>query len=432
MGSTPADRPAGEASWQWDGEDGPGAAAPGDVVSGGGDDDGPRPTRRRLLLGAGALAAGAAVWGVSRALGGPEPSPPKPRPLPTRVSGPEPAWVYRGPEPMTPARLAGNRLFRPAYPSRGGLRLLDPGTGEVTVTVERPLTKGQPDDTPLHVGSDRLFGTSPGHVDARTLIGPAADWSQPLAPELGERITLYGCDNRLVYGRADRTAGGPGGTLFAMDAVLHTVPWSRPTAERGEQRVTVLDTVLGRLLTWDVESTAGVSLLDGATGRRLWTTEATAPAWAAVDQRHVYLPHSSGGVQALRAEDGTPRWSVRPGGDEGWRALPPVSDDFRVYVLRDNGLVTAHEADGGEQLWQRQLPFRLDRRCRPVLTSTSLIVPGPADAGVRFVESATGKEFTAFMDSGPGVDVWSVFSDGARLFAGHDSTLYCLGDLPVP
>lgn len=155
-----------------------------------------------------------------------------------------------------------------------------------------------------------------------------------------------------------------------------------------------------------------------------------------MDARHVYLPTAgaaaAAGVQALRLEDGAPRWSVRPGPGEEWRALPPLSDDYRVYVPRDNGLITAHEAGSGEQTWQCQLPFRLDRRCRPLLLSSALLVPGPADAGVVAVEAEKGGLSTIFSDTGPGVDVWSVTSDGTRLYTGHDSTLYCLGQLPVP
>ncbi|MFF2350742.1 PQQ-binding-like beta-propeller repeat protein [Kitasatospora sp. NPDC058115] len=433
MGTTPSEGPAGEASWQWDGDDGDRAAgAPGDVLTGGADGDGggPWPTRRRLLTGAGVLAAAAAVWGVSRSLGGSQPAPPKPQPLPTRVSGPEPAWVYRGPEPMTPGRLNG-RLFAPVYVSRSGVRLLDPATGAVTATVEEGPPKGFPDDSPLIVGAGRLFTASPGHVDARTLVGPTAGWSLPLPPELGDLITLFGCDGRLVYGSV-----APRGTLrrslFAVDAAGSTLAWSRPAADRGETSVAMLDTGAGRLLAVGADPSAGVSLLDGATGRPLWSAENTGTAWSGVDQRHVYLPAGSGGVRALRLEDGTPRWSVLPPAGEEWRALPPVSDDFRLYVLRDNGLVTAHAADSGEEVWRLRLPFRLDRRCRPLLTSTTLVVPGPADAGVHFVATESGRAFTTFTDSGPGVDVWSVASDGTRLFAGHDSTLYCLGALPVP
>ncbi|MER7703980.1 PQQ-binding-like beta-propeller repeat protein [Kitasatospora sp. NPDC097605] len=433
MGSTPSDRPAGEASWQWDGDDPGGAGgAPADVVSGGADGDGrgPWPTRRRLLTGAGVLAAGAAVWAVSRSLGGSEPAPPKPQPLPTRVTGPEPSWVYRGPEPMTPGRLNG-RLFAPVYITRSGVRVLDPETGTVTGTVEEAPPKGLPDDSPLVVGAGRLFTVSPGHVDARTLVGPTAGWSLPLPPELGELITLYGCDGSRVYGSV-AARGVLRRNLFAMDATGRGLLWSRPAAERGELSVAVIDTGAGRLLAWDADPATGVSLLDGATGRPLWSTENSGTAWSGYDQRHVYLPSGSGGVRALGSQDGAPRWSVLPRSGEQWRALPPVSDDFRVYVLRDSGLVTAHAADGGEQVWQLQLPFRLDRRCRPLLTSTTLVVPGPADQGVHLVETESGRLFRSFADSGPGIDVWSVASDGARLFAGHDGTLYCLGALPVP
>ncbi|MFE6868690.1 hypothetical protein ACFVFS_19280 [Kitasatospora sp. NPDC057692] len=431
MGSTPSDRSADEASWQWDGEDeGRAAGAPGDVVSGGSDGDGPRLSRRRLLTGAGVLAAGAALWGVSRAVDGSEPAPPKPRPVPTRVSGPEPTWVHRGTEPMTPGRLNG-RLFAPSYVTRGSIRLLDPENGAVTGTVEAATPKGFPDDTPLIVGAGRLFTASTGHVDAKTLVGPAASWSVPLPSELGDWITLLGCDGNQVYGRVGHRSD-PRGSLFAMDVIGKDPTWARPPAERGEGSIAVLDTGIGRLLTWDSDPTAGLALLDGATGRRLWSTANTGTSWATADTRHVYLPAGSGGVRALRLDDGTPRWSVLPLPGEEWRALPPVSDDFQVYVLRDDGLVTAHAADGGEQLWRLQLPFRLDRRCRPLLTSTTLAVPGPADGGVQFVATDSGRVFTTFADSGPGIDVWSVSSDGSRLFAGHDSTLYCLGALPVP
>ncbi|MFJ8430758.1 PQQ-binding-like beta-propeller repeat protein [Kitasatospora sp. NPDC094019] len=431
MGSTPADRPAGEASWRWDGEDEDGATAPADVVSGGGDGgDGPRPNRRRLLIGAGVLAAGAAVWGVSRRAGGSGAETAKPQPLPSRLTGAEPLWVYRGSEPMTPERLSG-RLFAAAYVTAGGLRILDAASGAVIGNVDEAAVRGRPEDSPLIVGAGRLFTASTGHVDARALTGPAAGWSQPLPPELGERITLFGCDGAQVYGTVG-SRGDTRGTLFAVDATGRGLLWSRPAAERGEDAVSVLP-IGGRLLTWGADPTSGMSLLDGTTGRRLWTTAGSAPAWSMMDQRHVYLPTpGAGGVQALRLEDGSPRWSVRPGPGEEWRALPPLSDSYRVYVPRDNGLITAHEAGSGEQTWQCQLPFRLDRRCRPLLLSSGLVVPGPAGAGVLVVEAEQGKLSTIFNDTGPGVDVWSVASDGTRLLAGHDTTLYCLGQLPVP
>ncbi|MFB8200285.1 outer membrane protein assembly factor BamB family protein [Kitasatospora purpeofusca] len=431
MGSTPADRSAGEASWRWDGEDEGGTTAPADVVSGGEDGGGgPRPSRRRLLIGAGVLAAGAAVWGVSRRAGGSASETPKPQPLPSKLYGSEPLWVYRGSEPMTPGRLNG-RLFAPAYVTAKGLRILDATTGAVVGNVEEPALRGRPEDSPLIVGAGRLFTTSTGHVDARALTGPAAGWSQPLPPELGEQITLYGSDGAQVYGTVG-SRGDTRGNLFALDVTGNGLLWSRPIAERGEDVITVLP-IGGRLLTWGADPNAGTSLVDGTTGRRLWTAAGSVPAWSMMDQRHVYLPTpGAAGVQALRLEDGTPRWSVRPGPGEEWRALPPLSDGYRVYVPRDNGLITAHEAGSGEQTWQCRLPFRLDRRCQPLLLSSGLLVPGPADAGVVVVEAEKGRLSTIFADTGPGVDVWSVASDGTRLYVGHDTTLYCLGELPVP
>ncbi|MFD5084539.1 PQQ-binding-like beta-propeller repeat protein [Kitasatospora sp. NPDC058201] len=428
--SESAGREPGEASWQWDGEGGGTDGGRADVLSGGGGGErGPGPNRRRLLLGAGVLAAGAAVWGVSRSSGGPEPAPPKPLPLPTRVNGPEPLWTYRGPAPMTPLRLDG-RPNAPVHLSGDALRVLDRDTGAVTRTMEFPVSKGAPADSPVIVGAGRVFTTSPGHIDARTLIGPFADWSMPLPEELGDRVTLLGCDGSLLYGRAESRPLGPGGRLFAVNATTHTVVWSRPAAERGEGLVAALDWS-GRLLARDSDPTAGVSLLDGATGRRLWGAAGSA-AWSAIDLENLYLPDGAAGVRALRHADGVPRWSIAPGQGEEWRALPPVSDGTQVYVLRDNGLVTAHAVATGEQLWRHELPFRLDRRTRPVLAGAELIVPGPAADGLHHLETVSGRESRSFTDSGPGVDVWSVFTDGANLYGGHDSVLYAMGPLPVP
>ncbi|MFD0350700.1 PQQ-binding-like beta-propeller repeat protein [Kitasatospora aburaviensis] len=55
-----------------------------------------------------------------------------------------------------------------------------------------------------------------------------------------------------------------------------------------------------------------------------------------------------------------------------------------------------------------------------------LLVPGPAAAGVRALDAATGEERWTFRDSGPGVDVWSLAADDHRLYAGHDDVLHAL------
>lgn len=200
MQSPSSEGPVREASWQWDGEADGAAREPVDVVGGGG--DGPRLSRRGLLAGAGVLAAGAAVWAFGRS-GADQPAPP-PKPQPTALSGPTPLWTYRGPEAMTPERLTGPPT-RPVFLSRAGLQVLDPATGEAArlLTVDPPRGNWPSDLEVLGqvvLGPDRVFTTSPGHLDARHLGDPAADWSLPLPDDLQGSVQLSGFDDGTLYG----------------------------------------------------------------------------------------------------------------------------------------------------------------------------------------------------------------------------------------
>ncbi|MFF1909574.1 PQQ-binding-like beta-propeller repeat protein [Kitasatospora sp. NPDC058218] len=420
----------GGGAWQWDETD-DGPTAPADVLSGGGEEGGgPRPTRRRLLAGAGLLAAGAAAWAFARSAGEPAPAPP--RPLPTRLVGPEPLWTYRGREPMAPERLSG-RPAVPVFLTREGLQVLDPATGKplrmltfTAVKADWPNGLDQP-GTHVVAGTDRVFTTSNGHVDSRHLTDPASDWSLPL-PESGNgAVALFGCAGDVVYGEVLPRPYTDGDELFAVHVPDRRVLWTRATLG-GERLLTPLTSAGGRVPVFD-SSAGGVhlALLEAATGRRLWAVPAEVGlTWAVADAEHVYAPAGPAGLRALRLADGTPHWSVTPGPADEWRLLPPVTDGSRVYLFRDNGLVTAHAVATGDRLWEHRLPFRLDRRSLPLLAGPTLYVPGPAAAGVCALDTATGEERWTFRDSGPGVDVWSLSNDPTRLYAGHDDVLHAL------
>ncbi|MFJ9951785.1 PQQ-binding-like beta-propeller repeat protein [Kitasatospora sp. NPDC091207] len=420
-----------DAAWQWDSDADDRPAAPAEVLSGGGDDDGPRPTRRRLLAGAGALAAGAAVWAFARSAGGPDPAPP--RPLPTRAAGPEPLWTYRGRESAAPERLAG----RPAVPvllSREGLQVLDPAAGTplrmltfAAAKADWPNDVDQPNSRVV-VGTDRVFTTSNGHLDSHHLTDPAAEWSLPLPGEAGNgAATLFGCAGDIVYGEVRPRPYSGDGELFAVHVPDRRVLWNRPSP-LGERPFVPLGPAGGRVPVLD--SSAGgsrLALLEAVSGTRLWAVPAEAGlTWAVADAEHVYAPGGPAGLRALRLADGTPHWSVAPGPADQWRLLPPVAGGALVYLFRDNGLVSAHTVATGAQLWEHHLPFRLDRRSRPLLAGPALYVPGPAAAGVCALDAATGEERWTFRDSGPGVDVWSLSNDSGHLFAGHDDVLHAL------
>ncbi|MFD0277430.1 PQQ-binding-like beta-propeller repeat protein [Kitasatospora sp. NPDC127111] len=422
----------GGASWQWDGDADGTAEPPAEVLSGGaGEDGGPWLSRRRLLAGAGVLAAGGALWALTRSGGGADPAPPKPRP--TRLTGPEPVWTYRGPEAMTPERLS-ERPGQPVFFSRSGLQVLDPATGAVQRTLEFPVPKsdwpsdvGLPDSRVV-IGGDRVFTSSHGHVDGRRLGDPAARWSVPLPEQLGSTITLFGCDGDVVFGRAESRPFTADGTqhLFAVRHPDQAVLWSRPSInERPLSPVTSAGGHVPLLESYGTD--ARLVLLETATGKPVWAVPAEeSTSWAVASGQHVYTNAGPAGLRALRLEDGTPHWSAAPGPSEEWRFLPPVADGTRVFLPRDDGVVVAHAVETGARLWSHRLPFRLDRRSRPLPAGPNLYVPGPAAAGVRALDAATGEERWTFRDSGPGVDVWSLSCDATHLYAGHDDILHAL------
>ncbi|MEU1286005.1 PQQ-binding-like beta-propeller repeat protein [Kitasatospora sp. NPDC005856] len=443
MQSPSSERSAHGTSWQWDEETGGGETAE-DVLAGG--TERPRPGRRRLLIGAGVLAAGGAAWAFGRSgAGGGVPAPGPTRPNPTALSGPTPVWTYRGPEVMTPERLT-DPPRRPVFLSRNGLQVLDPakGTAARLLVFDPPATRNWPSDLDMLgkvvVGPDHLFtATYQGHLEARHFTDPAADWSLPLPDELQGQIHLAGYDRDpgILYGyswgrpRADRTP--PDNRLFALRVADRSLRWSVRT-ERTEQPVTPAtrggDSRLAciRLVDGRTELVAR----DAATGRELWTAPGEEDLrWCVTGSSGVYVPDGAGGVRMLRPT-GEPGWTYSPHRGESWRALPPLEHGTRVYVPWDQGVVSCLDVSSGAELWSCRLPFPLDRRSRPLVANGTLFVPGTAVGGVSAIHPATGELGWTFHDSGPGKDVWTLATDaahqddGTRLYAGHDDVLHSL------
>ncbi|MFF2079183.1 PQQ-binding-like beta-propeller repeat protein [Kitasatospora sp. NPDC058162] len=431
--------PVQEASWQWDGDADGAAEVPGDVLDGGGrGGDGPRLSRRGLLIGAGVLAAGGAVWALGRTGGGPSPSPTPSRPQPTALSGPTPLWTYRGAQPMTPERLL-TAPQRPVFLSKAGLQVLDPGTGEPgrLLVFDPPPPKDWPSDRELTAGTVVLRGdylytaASRGHLDAHHLTDPAADWSLPLPDELQGQIQFACQDAGVLYGCLTNwsSADGavPSSRLFAVQLDDRTLLWSVASDHR-ERPLALAPADGDRLLACvrSLDSRAELVVRSAVTGRELWTSPGFGDlSWCSPAGGSFLVPDGNGGVRMLGA-GGKPLWSHSPARGESWRALPPLPDAARVYVPRDNGVVTCLETTTGAVLWSCKLPFLLDRRSLPLLDGGTLYVPGPAPSGVTAVHTATGQLGWTFHDSGPGRDVWSLAADGTHLYAGHDDVLHAL------
>ncbi|MBV6697707.1 PQQ-binding-like beta-propeller repeat protein [Kitasatospora aureofaciens] len=432
MQSSASERSAEQASWQWDGEADDAAEAPGDVVGGGG--EGPRLSRRRLLAGAGVLAAGGAVWAFTRS-GGEQPAPAPSKPQPTALSGPPPVWTYRGPEAMTPERLVG-RSTRPIFATSAGLQLLDPATGAPTrmIRLAPPDRKFGSDDlvsARVVISAHRVFTTSHGHVDGRHLTDPAADVTVPLPDALDGDILFTGCDGTTLYGTFYNLPK-PGATTmnqqaFALRIADGALLWTSP-ADRGEQLLTPAADPTGTITALrTADGRTELVVRDAATGRQRWTAEGNENLrWCTIGQRAVYVPDGSGGLRALDLATGTERWKSSPTSPEQWRAMPPVADSGMLYVPRDNGVVSGHDETTGGTIWSLQVPFLLDRRSHPVVVNGVVYVPGPAVGGVCAIDAAKGTLLWTFRDSGPGKDVWSLAADADHLYAGHDDVLHAL------
>ncbi|GAA3013978.1 hypothetical protein GCM10010519_50590 [Streptomyces lactacystinicus] len=435
--------PARGTSWQWD-EETDGGGATEDVIAGGGERTGP--SRRRLLLGAGALAAGGAAWALGRSGGsGARPSSAPAGPPTPALSGPTPLWTYRGPEAMTPERLT-DPPRRPVFLSRKGLQVLDPakGTAARLLVFDPPANRSWPSDLDMLgkvvVGPDHLFtATYQGHLEARHFTDPAADWSLPLPDELQGQVRLAGYDRDpgILYGyswghpRADGSSTD--NRLFALRVIDRALLWSVRT-ERTEQPVTPATFGGGSLL-------ACIRFVDGrtelvaraaATGRELWTAPGEEDLrWCVTGATGVYVPDGNGGVRML-LPTGEPGWTHSPHRRESWRALPPVAQNTRVYIPWDQGVVSCLDVSNGAELWSCRLPFPLDRRSRPLVANGTLFVPGTSVGGVSAIHPATGELGWTFHDSGPGKDVWTLATDathqydGTRLYAGHDDVLHAL------
>ncbi|MFE2410499.1 PQQ-binding-like beta-propeller repeat protein [Kitasatospora sp. NPDC059408] len=435
MRSSSSEREVPGAAWQWDGEDGGDAGgALGDVVGGGG--DGPRMSRRGLLVGAGVLAAGGAVWAFGRSREerpAPRPAPP----APVAVSGPTPVWTYRGPEAMTPERLT-TRPNRPLYVTSAGLQLLDPATGSPTrlLRLAPPERQFGDDATAARVviSGDRVFTTSQGHIDGRHLADPAADLTVALPEAVTDDVVLAGCDGTALYGTAyalpTRNDKVPAQKAFAVRITDSTLLWSSP-ADLGERLLAPSTGPTGPTGTIaSVRTREGRTELvvrDAATGRQRWTAPGNENLrWCAIGQRAVHVPDGTGGLRALDLATGAELWTLPPARGENWRAMPPLTAGAAVFLPRDNGVVTAHTEAGPDALWSLRLPFLLDARSHPMLVNDVLYVPGPAGGGVCAVDAATGRLLWTFRDSGPGKDVWSLAADGNCLYAGHDDVLHAL------
>jgi outer membrane protein assembly factor BamB len=238
-------------------------------------------------------------------------------------------------------------------------------------------------------------GSSDGRVYAVTLADGKLRWSYDAKEEMGTSPAVSG---GMVYVMTLQD------TLFALDARSGEWKWlhrregkgfERGFTIRGAAAAVVRDgTVFGGY------SDGFVAALDAATGQVKWERQ-VAPSGQytdvdglAMDGGRLYAVAYSGLVAALDAATGTAAWTFRN----------PLS--HRVAV--GQGLVVAVSStqlvglapDTGQPVWTAALGSGAPGAA-PVFGGRWLLVPAQ-DAGLRFVEPATGRTMQVF-DGGTGV-----------------------------
>ncbi|KQV12020.1 MULTISPECIES: PQQ-binding-like beta-propeller repeat protein [unclassified Kitasatospora] len=366
------------------------------------------PSRRQLLLGAAALVAGGAAWGLGR---GGDREPERGR---VAVSGPEPLWTYRGEVPQAADRVAGAGTV-PLLATTEQVYLLSPDSGAVVKRIELPSGPPGPRAEDLLAAGDRVHQVGGGRF---TAYGYGPDQSVAIPPEAGRFCQLLDVDGDVLFG----VGGFEDGALFALDLPTGRPCWLRTARENDGFLTDLQPAPGGRLVARSTRDE--VVALSAADGSVLWSASADqALSWRECDAERVYTARRANGVRAFGLADGRPGWVLE---DESWRPIRPLAADGALYLLRDNGEVTRNVPADGSQVWSCRLPFRLDSRCRPVAVGGTLFVPGPTGGGVWALDIATGAVRWTFRDAEPGVQVWRLNTDGKRLYAGHDRVLHAL------
>ncbi|MGE7438453.1 outer membrane protein assembly factor BamB family protein [Kitasatospora sp. NPDC001175] len=390
-------------------------------------------TRRQLLLGAGALALVGGVWWLNDGA----PAAPVKSADPTAPAvppGSRPLWVHRGVAASKVDRIPGSAVL-PLFVADDELLVLDPATGAERRRID--LSEGEPTPTPGEpspppglnppmVVGERIFDARSGRIRSFHLTDPAADWQLPCPPELGDpgTVRLQDCVDGVLYGMAWQRRRVDGTALFGLSSDTGRTLWSHRLPQ-GTWYERFFPIAGGRLLAYGGQGE--LSLLKSGDTSRSWSVQTGADAYlAGLGPEHVYTSSQLGGVQAIRLADGGAAWTITPEQGDSWRYLGAAPADGDILLLRDDGRIDRHDPADGKRKWSARVPFRLDPRSDPLLVGDTLYVPGPADLGVCALDVRTGQLRWQFRDSGPGVQVWHLGTDGSRLFAGHDAQLFGL------
>ncbi|MFE0459839.1 protein kinase [Kitasatospora sp. NPDC058965] len=405
----------------------------------------PGPSRRGLLVAGGGVLALAAAGGIGWALSGggggkpvatgttsAKPSPdagtrsavPLPAPTATRPDGvpPTPLWTYaaKGRLGLNPAQYIGGVLLPPG----DALVALDPTNGS-ELWSRRDV---QALEMAAH-GSD-VYVAALGGAVGYDLKSSAQNWQSVDKASDNRTITtsrLLGADDKHLYLLADLTddsfTSTSGVLAFALDT--KQVAWFQER-KKGTDTVFISGMVAGGNVFY-TDADKNLVARSGADGAQVWfaNTGSDAAFQPAADDTQAYCLVDGTGLQALRLSDGAQQWKIpRPAGRLGMFS-PVLATGGVVYGSDGSASVSAWSAKDGTQQWTCALPRTPSGLVPPVLVHDTLFVPGSDDEGVYAVDVKHAKVRWTFKNGQSNGD-WYLSTDGERLFALYQSTVYCL------
>jgi outer membrane protein assembly factor BamB len=162
-------------------------------------------------------------------------------------------------------------------------------------------------------------------------------------------------ETNAEWAQAGGTPSKSYGNLSLADAPARA--WSASvTGSSGRQRLAASPVVGGgKLFVMDTDGV--VHAMDAATGREVWRTSfrisgdgasSVFGGGATYDNGRVYITTGVGEVAALKAEDGSQIWKVKPAGP--LRGSPTVAFGA-VYVMTQNNQIHSLNLDDGASLW---------------------------------------------------------------------------------
>lgn len=345
-----------------------------------------------------------------------------------------------------------NRVFlNVADGARISLWAIDRSGGEVLWSRplddrNEPRRKGNlSSPSPVTDGTSIWTMTGTGVLKAFDFSGKEL-WSRDLQSDYGTFGILHGYSSSpLLYGSSVIVQVLHGfntddpSYLLAVDQATGETVWrvERPTDAPREAPDAYTTPALfrrGSEVEIVISGADYVTGHDPATGRELWRVAGLNPdkhpmyrvvASPIVVGDTIFAPSRVKPLLALKAGSSsgsapTRLWSF----DKGPDVPSPVSDGARLYILRDNGVMFAFDAETGDQLWGPERVAEGDYSASPVIASGRIYVTN--EAGVTTVVAAR-EEFEILAESSVNEYTLSslAISEG-RIYLRTSKHLFCI------